>query len=296
MDDSLVDLEAKRAEYEESLEQVELLLLDDPTAADILQMRSELKEAIELTTSLINDAKSRQAAAAASPALPTVGGVAGSGSASAATVLAASGAAAAGGLLPELLPTVQLPSGAFLQTGGKCQARFVDGQWYDAIIDTIKRVQGTLCFEVTFVGYDDKHEVGADGVRPHDRKRKHDSGADAASVTVLPIPKALQINPDDPEKVKIAKKKRIHAIKRLNKFKQIDDASRDKQSAWKDFVHGKGARKKTGFFTGRRKESIFKSPDTVSGKVGVTGSGADVTPNPERQKMKKSSVDLQRLA
>ena len=39
----------------------------------------------------------------------------------------------------------------------------------------------------------------------------------------------------------------------------------------------KGKEKKTGFFTGRKQESIFKSPDNPMGKVGVTGSGKPMT-------------------
>lgn len=39
-----------------------------------------------------------------------------------------------------------------------------------------------------------------------------------------------------------------------------------------------------GFFTGRKKESIFKSPDDPKGKVGVTGSGKGITDFHKREK------------
>jgi hypothetical protein len=40
-------------------------------------------------------------------------------------------------------------------------------------------------------------------------------------------------------------------------------------------------RAKTGIGIVAPKESIFKSPDTVEGKVGVTGSGKGMTPAPQ---------------
>lgn len=39
-----------------------------------------------------------------------------------------------------------------------------------------------------------------------------------------------------------------------------------------------------GFFSGRKKESIFKSPDDPFGKVGVTGSGKGLTEFQKREK------------
>lgn len=39
-----------------------------------------------------------------------------------------------------------------------------------------------------------------------------------------------------------------------------------------------------GFFTGRKRESIFKSPDDPKGKVGVTGSGKGTTDFHKREK------------
>lgn len=41
---------------------------------------------------------------------------------------------------------------------------------------------------------------------------------------------------------------------------------------------------KVGFFSGRKRESIFKSPDDPFGKVGVTGSGKGLTEFQKREK------------
>lgn len=52
----------------------------------------------------------------------------------------------------------------------------------------------------------------------------------------------------------------------------------------------------TGFFSGRKRESIFKSPDDPNGKVGVTGSGKGLTEFQKREKhlhFKSGSGDLE---
>lgn len=53
---------------------------------------------------------------------------------------------------------------------------------------------------------------------------------------------------------------------------------------------------KIGFFSGRKRESIFKSPDDPTGKVGVTGSGKGLTEFQKREKhlhLKGASVDIE---
>lgn len=49
-----------------------------------------------------------------------------------------------------------------------------------------------------------------------------------------------------------------------------------------------------GFFSGRKRESIFKSPDDPQGKVGVTGSGKGLTEFQKREKhlhLKGSNIE-----
>lgn len=51
---------------------------------------------------------------------------------------------------------------------------------------------------------------------------------------------------------------------------------------------------KIGFFSGRKRESIFKSPDDPQGKVGVTGSGKGLTEFQKREKhfhLKDGSIE-----
>lgn len=51
----------------------------------------------------------------------------------------------------------------------------------------------------------------------------------------------------------------------------MDLVQKEKQDSWKTFQTGKGSKKKPGFLTGTKKESIFASSE--QGKVGVIGSG-----------------------
>ncbi|XP_042483926.1 uncharacterized protein LOC122064282 [Macadamia integrifolia] len=98
------------------------------------------------------------------------------------------------------------------------------------------------------------------------------------------LPAKLRIDPDDPEDVKAAKKKKIHAFKSKVRLEQLEVTQNKRQNAWQQFQTTKGHTKKTGFFSGRKRESIFKSPDDPKGKVGVTGSGKGLTDFQKREK------------
>jgi hypothetical protein len=61
------------------------------------------------------------------------------------------------------------------------------------------------------------------------------------------------------------------------KVKQQEVESKLRQNTWLDFTN-KAANQKQGHFAFKaNQESIFKSPDTVMGKVGVVGSGKQMT-------------------
>ncbi|KAG0626320.1 hypothetical protein M758_2G118600 [Ceratodon purpureus] len=110
---------------------------------------------------------------------------------------------------------------------------------------------------------------------------------DAADIDVISrdLPPKLRIKPDDSEDVRAAKKKKIHAFKSKARLEQMELTQNKRQNAWQQFQTTKGKTKKqTGFFTGRKRESIFKSPDDPKGKVGVTGSGKGTTEFHKREK------------
>ena len=55
-------------------------------------------------------------------------------------------------------------------------------------------------------------------------------------------------------------------------------------NSWQKFKTKSSAKSKTGFRTGKAKDSIFRSPDTVDGRVGVIGSGKRMTEFRDREK------------
>ncbi|KAL9325464.1 hypothetical protein ACSQ67_006109 [Phaseolus vulgaris] len=110
--------------------------------------------------------------------------------------------------------------------------------------------------------------------------------AQAASIDLQSrsLPAKLRIEADDPEDVKASKRKKIHAFKSKMRMEQLEVTQNKRQNAWQQFQSTKGKAKKIGFFSGRKRESIFKSPDDPHGKVGVTGSGKGLTEFQKREK------------
>ncbi|CAO2829861.1 unnamed protein product [Amaranthus hypochondriacus] len=186
-----------------------------------------------------------------------------------------------------------------------------DGEWYDATIEAYT----PNGYYVRFDEWGNKEEVDPANVRSLDGDS---TGVDAllqaekeaeatkqalkrkiAQAAVVDfqsrsIPAKLRINPDDPEDVKAAKRKKIHSFKSKVRMEKLEVTQNKRQNAWQQFQSTKGRAKKVGFFSGRKKESIFKSPDDPFGKVGVTGSGKGLTDFQKREKhlhLKGANID-----
>jgi survival-of-motor-neuron-related-splicing factor 30 len=163
--------------------------------------------------------------------------------------------------------------------GMPAEAKWSDGQWYPAKISDIN-ANG---FFVIFDGFEEPEQVSPDDIRPRQDKtflpRKRKEPETSSSFVLQNIPKSLQILPTDSESVRKAKKKRIKALKAQARLKQAEEERNARKQAWQNFLQQGIKRVKTGIVT--PKESIFKSPDTVEGKVGVTGSGKGMTPAPQ---------------
>jgi len=81
------------------------------------------------------------------------------------------------------------------------------------------------------------------------------------------------------------KKRKIQAIKKQQRSDKLEEDSMKKQGSWQKFFYNKAStRSKCGFLSGKPKESIFKVPETLEGKVGVTGSGKEMTKFAEPKK------------
>ncbi|KAG7558522.1 Survival motor neuron [Arabidopsis thaliana x Arabidopsis arenosa] len=278
---SIEVLASNLSTYKEQLEQVRQLLSEDPRNLEYADMEKELKEVIALTEELLATAKQNEIS------------LSDAGVSAEATTGSPDLESAWENMGSRKNP---IHEGKF-PVGTKVQAVFSDdGEWYDATIEA-HTANGY------FVAYDEwgnKEEVDPENVRPIEQnaiveaerlaqatknalKRKIEQAASSDYQTKT-LPAKLKIDPNDPEDVKIAKRKKIHAFKSKARFEQLEVVQNKKQNDWQQFQTTKAKTKKVGFFTGRKKESIFKSPEDPFGKVGVTGSGKGLTDFQKREK------------
>ncbi|GLT34108.1 hypothetical protein SLA2020_086490 [Shorea laevis] len=281
---SIDELASNLSTYKHQLQQVKKLLASDPGNSEYEDMEKELTEVIALTEELLATAKQNE--------------ISGSDI----------------GTSASKPPSKSKESAKLSDTqdkfpvGTKVQAVWSeDGEWYDATIEAIT----PNGYQVSYDEWGNQEEVDPDNVRPIELnalleaeraaeatkqaiKRKI---AQAASVDFQSrsLPAKLRIEPDDPEDVKAAKRKKIHAFKSKVRFEQLEVTQNKRQNAWQQFQSTKGKTKKVGFFSGRKRESIFKSPEDPNGKVGVTGSGKGLTEFQKREKhlhLKGGNVEI----
>ncbi|XP_048335035.1 uncharacterized protein LOC107425340 isoform X2 [Ziziphus jujuba] len=279
---SIEELSSNLSTYKDQLQQVKQLLVDDPTNSEYADMEKELNEVIALTEELLATAKQNEISA--SDVVTSVSG--------------SPGLSHPKGNNQDL-GSISDHADKF-PVGTKVQAVWSeDGEWYDATI-TAHTPNG---YYVAYDEWGNAEEVDPANIRPIQEdamdalleaekvaeetkqaiKRKI---AQAASVDFQSrsLPAKLRIEPDDPEDVKVTKRKKIHAFKSKMRMEQLEVTQNKRQNAWQQFQSTKGKTKKVGFFSGRKRESIFKSPDDPHGKVGVTGSGKGLTEFQKREK------------
>ncbi|KAK9167818.1 hypothetical protein Scep_003009 [Stephania cephalantha] len=282
---SVEELSSNLSTYIEQLEQVRKLLVDDPGNSEYADMEKELEEVITLTEELLETAK-QSANSGLNPGAVT--------------------GLSSGHFPPQGTSLYDSPSSNMsmpfhkFPVGSKVQAVWSeDGEWYNATIEALT----PNGYYVTYDEWDNKEEVDPDNVRPVqedavntllEAERQAEATKQAIKRKIAlaaseefqakTLPPKLRIEPDDPEEVKAAKKKKIHAFKSKMRSEQLEVAQNKRQNAWQQFQTAKGRSKKVGFFSGRKRESIFKSPDDPKGKVGVTGSGKGLTDFQKREK------------
>ncbi len=108
----------------------------------------------------------------------------------------------------------------------------------------------------------------------------------------LPVPPHLEVQPTDSDAVRQGKVKKLKKLRFEHKKLYEEQQSSARQTNWKDFVAGKGAaggvsKKKAKLShapglaqlqkTVQKKGSMFASPDSLEGVVGVIGSGRGMT-------------------
>lgn len=178
------------------------------------------------------------------------------------------------------------PHPASCQPGTRCQAIFPeDGLWYDCAI-TEQTEKG---YKVTFIEFGTKADVKFDQIRLSGGSSKVAEKKRTIKEISTPagykIPESLVIQKTDTEEVIETKKRKIQAIKKQQRVTNMEADSVKQQSSWQKFHHVKAStRSKCGFVSGKARESIFKVPETLEGKVGVTGSGKEMTKFSEPRK------------
>ena len=243
----MAELRAKVAEYNNQVAEVDALLEAEPGNSEYLQIKTDLVDVISLTKDLLKlkelEEASTTPARSSSFAPPP--------------------------------STTQHPHANFFAVGTICEGRYSeDGQWYKAKINAI--LEGGK-YHVTYTDYANEEVVSITDIRPLPDTAKKSSSTilplkrPAVPDAIQVIPKSLQVLPTDTEDQRAAKKKKVKAIKSANRLKTMDDEGKSKKTAWQSYQN-KPKKNVPMSFSGRKKESIFKSPD-AGGRIGVTGSG-----------------------
>jgi len=183
--------------------------------------------------------------------------------------------------VPKYEDIQEIASKKGIYIGMQCEAMWSDGQWYKAVVNNMS-IYG---IGVTFTEYNTTEVVPPDNVKP---RRKLDvvvldaaigqSQKNLASSSIilnlkgdLVVPNSLKILPTDSEAVRKTKKKRLKHLKSQYRIQKAEEDRNTRKRSWQSFQE-KGKTKRI-----RKGPSIFQSPDSVSGKVGVTGSGKGMT-------------------
>merc|ERR1712217_135536 len=179
------------------------------------------------------------------------------------------------------------PHPAQCQPGTQAQAVFPqDGLWYKCVI-TDQTENG---YKVTFTDYGTKADIKFDQLRLSSTSaskvaEKKRAVKEVTTKAGYKIPESMVIAKTDTEEVIEAKKRKIQAVKKQQRAEMIEDEARKKQAGWQKFFYNKASTKsKCGFATGKPKESIFRVPETLEGKVGFMNSGAELTKFQEARK------------
>ena len=161
-----------------------------------------------------------------------------------------------------------------------------DGNFYPA---TVVGVTEDGRFVVQFEGYGDYREVvRSAGIRARDPGSEYRAGssytnntAERSSYsahTAVPteIPARLQIRPEDDEKTREIKRKKLKSIKSKIRVAKLNETAEEQRNSWQSFKSGKGLKKPTGVVKTKSK-SMFSVGEGIGAKVGVTGSGQGMT-------------------
>ncbi|KAJ1937986.1 hypothetical protein FBU59_004587 [Linderina macrospora] len=160
-------------------------------------------------------------------------------------------------LTPKPQPAKPKSTGSW-SIGMECLAKYSDGQFYPAMIVG----HGEIGMKVTFVGYGDTQDTDVDDLRNIDEAKK---------------PEAKSTG-----KIDRVEKGKVEKMSGKKKQKKPDVMAQGQQ-AWLKFATGGHSKKLKA--KAINSKSIFKSPSTVNGRVGVSNSGKGMTKNRDMTKL-----------
>ncbi|CRK12823.1 Splicing factor spf30 like protein [Verticillium longisporum] len=292
--------EEDRKAYQEQLDVVVAGLSDDPDNAELKNLQAELQEMISLIDESLAELKPKQAPQPAAPVKAPTPPEPEKWSrenhpAFKKTTTAAAAAAAPAPPAEDEAAAAQ----ATYNVNDTVLAKWVTGDkgFYPARITSITGSSTARVYIVKFKSYDTTETLRAKDIRPVSNKRKADgTPAAAAAATASPAASgsaagsstshngivtsaSASIYPEqqarlDAEKLggdavaKPPKAKKIKANKELEKGK----------SKWQEFSS------KSKFGKTQKKDSMFRTPEGVHGRVGFTGSGQAMRKDPTRSR------------
>ncbi|KAM9366006.1 survival of motor neuron-related-splicing factor 30 [Pholidichthys leucotaenia] len=145
-----------------------------------------------------------------------------------------------------------VPQKSGWKVGDRCMAVWSqDGQMYEAEIEEIDRDNSTAA--VTFTGYGNAEVIPLPNLKAVEEGKRSDEDG-----TLKPKSRKEQIA----EQREYKKKK---AQKKVQRMKELEQEREEQKSKWQQFNNKAYSKNKKG----QVKRSIFASPESVNGKVGV---------------------------
>ncbi|KAL7962247.1 hypothetical protein V8C34DRAFT_301559 [Trichoderma compactum] len=270
---SIAEIQAERQTYQEQLDLVLGQIRDDPDNVELKALHNELKEFVDLLDENIAELKSKQAPKPeVKPAAPPPEPAKWSKENHPAFKKAA----------PPVEEKEEAP--ANYQVNDTVLAKWISGDkaFYPARITSITGSSTDPIYIVKFKTYDTTDTLRSRDIRPISNKRKADAppstSAAPVATTLAPgvvssagatmYPEAQKESEAEKDAAKAPKPKKVRANKELEAGK----------SKWQDF------NAKSKFGKSNKKDSMFRTPEGIHGRVGFTGSGKAMRKDPTRSR------------
>lgn len=164
-------------------------------------------------------------------------------------------------------------AGISWKVGDKCQAVWSqDGSYYDATVDSIS--DDFMTCTVSFNKYGNTEIVKLSSLRHQDQ-----AGMKRPSEAVQSEAETSKKSRASEDVIREQKKKKM--LKKKQRAKEIEEQREKEKQNWLDFFNnskGGGSSKSGKSLKGVSKKSIFASPDSIQGKVGVGTCGTGGQP------------------